>query len=58
MKPPHYTGAFLCFTVGVAYLWLQTVLTWKMQRPRWEFIWQILNSIATCIVFILCILSK
>lgn len=58
MKPPHYTGAFLCFTVAVVYIWLQCALTWKLQRPKWELIWQIINSVASCIVFVLFCVSK
>ncbi|XP_052065835.1 DNA damage-regulated autophagy modulator protein 1-like isoform X1 [Mytilus californianus] len=58
MKPPHYTGAFLCFTLAVGYLWLQTAFTFKLQRARWEFVWQIINSIATCIIFLLFSFSK
>lgn len=58
MKPPHYTGAFLCFTVAVGYLWLQAVLTKKLKRPKWEFICQIINSFASTVIFILFSVSK
>ena len=70
MKPPHYTGAFLCFVVAIVYLWLQTVITWKLRHVAqkqndgkvWRairlFVWifQILNSAASTILLILCIL--
>lgn len=70
MKPPHYFGAFLCFVIAIVYLWLQTVITWKLrhvaQKPQdgkvWRavrlFVWilQILNSAASTILLILCIL--
>nr|XP_022342614.1 DNA damage-regulated autophagy modulator protein 1-like isoform X2 [Crassostrea virginica] len=72
MKPPHYFGAFLCFVVAIVYLWLQTVITWKLRHVAqkqndgkvWRairlFVWifQILNSAASTILLILFSVSK
>lgn len=72
MKPPHYFGAFLCFVIAIVYLWLQTVITWKLRHVaqkeqdgkvwrairKFVWIWQILNSAASTILLILFSVSK
>ncbi|XP_078332222.1 DNA damage-regulated autophagy modulator protein 1-like isoform X3 [Crassostrea virginica] len=72
MKLPHYFGAFLFYVVAIVYLWLQTVITWKLRHVAqkqndgkvWRairiivWIFQILNSAAATILLILFYVSK
>ena len=70
LKPPHYTGAFLCFVVAIGYIWLQIAIGVKVrkvldkatERKIWRafriavFVYQIVLGIAATILLIMCIL--
>lgn len=68
MEHPHNSGVFLFFVIAIGYLWLQTVITWKLRHVAKKpqdgkirlriWIWQILISAASTIILILYCVSK
>ncbi|XP_076115594.1 DNA damage-regulated autophagy modulator protein 1-like isoform X1 [Mytilus galloprovincialis] len=53
MFPPHIVGAAVAFILPLIYMFLQTALTRKLKRARWEWLWQCINSVVTCIIFVI-----
>ncbi|XP_052066654.1 DNA damage-regulated autophagy modulator protein 2-like [Mytilus californianus] len=57
MFPPHIVGAAIAFIPPVGYMCMQTALTFKIKRARWERVWQCIHSVVTCIIFTIFIVS-
>nr|XP_014342948.1 PREDICTED: transmembrane protein 150B isoform X2 [Latimeria chalumnae] len=49
----HLLGAFLAFYVGIAYFWLQVVLSFKV-RPRHGGLWVMVVRIILCAICTVC----
>lgn len=56
-KGPHYVGAAMAFIGGVVYGWIQTRLSWVLDRKqRWTGRVQLLLIIWTTVALLTCIL--
>ncbi|XP_071121224.1 DNA damage-regulated autophagy modulator protein 1-like isoform X1 [Mytilus edulis] len=53
MVTPHFVGAAVAFILPLVYMCLQSALTCKLKRARWEWLWQCINSAVTCIIFVI-----